>query len=143
MEDIFLKRLPFIDLHGYDMDSARVATNDFINENIILKNEKIVIIHGKGMGLVKKSVHETLSKRKEVIKYHTDNQNTGLTIAYLSVDKWHTICYNKLQFQGRYYMQKNNKVIKQIKDINSIIEYIVVIILLLIICLIILLIETL
>ena len=121
MEDIFLKRLPFIDLHGYDMDSARVATNDFINENIILKNEKIVIIHGKGMGIVKKSVHEALSKRKEVIKYHTDNQNAGLTIVYLSVDKWHTLCYNKLQFQGRYYMQKNNKVIKQIKDINSII----------------------
>ena len=84
MEDIFLKRLPFIDLHGYDMDSARVATNDFINENIILKNEKIVIIHGKGMGLVKKSVHEALSKRKEVkelIKYlKTKNANIDFNI---------------------------------------------------------------
>ncbi len=87
MEDIFLKNLPTIDLHGYDMESARVATEDFIKENIILNNNKIIIIHGKGTGLVKKAVHESLKKEKKVIKYHTDNFNDGLTIAYLSVDK--------------------------------------------------------
>lgn len=86
MEDIFLKNLPNIDLHGYDIDSARVATDDFINENIYLKNDKILIIHGKGKGLVRKSVHETLSKRKEVIKYNTDNLNNGCTIVHLRVD---------------------------------------------------------
>lgn len=87
MEDIFLKNLPSIDLHGYDTASARVATEDFINDNIILKNNKLLIIHGKGTGLVKKAVHDTLSKRKEVINYHTDNFNDGVTIVYLSVDK--------------------------------------------------------
>ena len=86
MEDIFLKDLPNIDLHGYDIESARVATEDFINENICLKNDKILIIHGKGKGLVRKSVHETLSKRKEVIKYYTDNLNNGCTIVHLRVD---------------------------------------------------------
>jgi len=83
MEDIFLKNLPRIDLHGFDSESARVATNDFINDNIILKNNKILIIHGKGTGTLKKMVHETLSKRKEVIKYHTDVFNDGCTIVYL------------------------------------------------------------
>ena len=87
MEDIFLKNLPSIDLHGYDMESARVATNDFIDENIFLKNPKIVIIHGKGTGLVKKSVHSTLASRKEVSKYYTDNHNDGCTIVNLVVDK--------------------------------------------------------
>lgn len=86
MEDIFLKNLPSIDLHGYDTASASLATEDFINDNIILKNKKILIIHGKGTGLVRKAVHDTLSKRKEVIKYHTDNFNDGITIVYLSVD---------------------------------------------------------
>ena len=86
MEDIFLKHLPSLDLHGYDTETARVSTNDFINENLIMKNPKIVIIHGKGIGLVKKSVHETLSHRKEVIKYNTDNLNDGCTIAYLNID---------------------------------------------------------
>lgn len=87
MENIFIKNLPSIDLHGYDTESARVATNDFINDNLILKNDRILIIHGKGTGLVKKSVHETLSHRKEVIKYHTDIFNNGCTIVYLNIDK--------------------------------------------------------
>ena len=86
MEDIFTKNLQFIDLHGYDIESARVATNDFVNDNIILKNNKIFIIHGKGKGLVKSSVHDTLSKRKEVIKYYTDGLNDGCTIVHLNID---------------------------------------------------------
>lgn len=87
MEDIFLKGLPKIDLHGYDAETARVATNDFINDNLIMNNDKLVIIHGKGMGIVKRSVHDVLSSRKEVFDFHTDNLNDGLTIVYLNVDK--------------------------------------------------------
>lgn len=86
MEDIFIKNLPTLDLHGYDTSSARVSTNDFINKNIIMQNKKIVIIHGKGTGLVKKAVHEVLRENKKVINYHTDNLNDGLTIVSLLVD---------------------------------------------------------
>lgn len=86
MEDIFLINLPRIDLHGFDTETARVTTNDFINDNLILKNNKVLIIHGKGTGLVKKSVHEALSHRKEVIKYHTVALNDGCTIVYLNID---------------------------------------------------------
>ena len=86
MEDIFLKKLPTIDLHGYDTETARVATNDFIDENLILKNKEILIIHGKGAGLVKKAVHNTLSARKEVYKFYTDHFNDGCTIVLLSLD---------------------------------------------------------
>lgn len=87
LEDIFLKMLPCIDLHGYDSESARVATDDFINDNIQLKNEKILIIHGKGEGIVKRSVHETLNRRKEVTKYYTYYKNDGCTIVHLMLDK--------------------------------------------------------
>ena len=86
MEDIFLKNLPRIDLHGFDTETARVATNDFIDDSIILKKSKVLVIHGKGTGLVKESVHEALSHRKEVIKYHTDSINNGCTIVYLNID---------------------------------------------------------
>ena len=58
-------------------------------ENCIKTIQKIcaiLIIHGKGLGVVRKSVHNVLSKRKEVTKYHTDNLNDGCTIVYLSVD---------------------------------------------------------
>ncbi len=86
MNDIFLKNLPYIDLHGYDMDSARVATNDFINDNLLMKNPKVLIIHGKGKGLVKKSVQDTLAHRKEVRQFYIDNFNDGVTIVHLNVD---------------------------------------------------------
>lgn len=82
-EDIFLSRYPKIDLHGYDRESARVATNDFIDENIILKNDTIVIIHGIGSGIVKESVHDTLKHNKQVLEYKTDNFNHGCTIVKL------------------------------------------------------------
>lgn len=83
MDNIFLKGLPTIDLHGYDRQSAVVATNDFVDENIILKNKKLVIIHGKGKKIVKNAVHEALKHNKNVVNYYTDNFNDGCTIVHL------------------------------------------------------------
>ena len=83
--DIFLERYPKIDLHGYDRDSARVVTNDFIEENIILGNDTIIIIHGKGSGIVRNEVHDTLKHNKNIIDYHTDNFNDGCTIVKLKI----------------------------------------------------------
>ena len=84
--DIFLNRYPSIDLHGYDRDSARVAVNDFVLENMIMKNEMIVIIHGIGSGIVKKEVHEALRVNKSVLEYKTDNFNSGCTVVKLKIN---------------------------------------------------------
>lgn len=86
VRNIFLDRLPKIDLHGFDKESARVMTNDFIEESIILGYEEIVIIHGIGSGIVKKSVHETLSKNKQVLSYKLDNLNIGCTTVKLRIE---------------------------------------------------------
>ena len=59
---MFISHLKSIDLHGYDRDSARVAINDFIKENVKLKNKEFVIIHGIGTGILKNTTHETLKK---------------------------------------------------------------------------------
>lgn len=84
--DIFLNRYPSIDLHGFDRDSARVAVKDFINENLFLKNEMIVIIHGIGTGIVKREVHDTLRVNKNVLEYKTDNFNSGCTVVRLKIE---------------------------------------------------------
>lgn len=84
--DIFLERYPKIDLHGYDRDSARMVTNDFIDENVFLGNDTIVIIHGIGKGIVKEEVHNTLKNNKKVLEYKTDNFNSGCTIVKLKVN---------------------------------------------------------
>lgn len=86
ISDIFLNRYPSMDLHGFDRDTARMMTNDFVEENIILRNEKIVIIHGIGSGIVKNSVHEALRVNKNVIEYKTDNFNSGCTIVKLKIE---------------------------------------------------------
>lgn len=83
--DIFLNRYPSIDLHGYDRDSSRMMVNDFVNENLFLKNEIIVIIHGIGTGIVKREVHEALRVNKNVIEYKTDNFNSGCTVVTLKI----------------------------------------------------------
>ncbi|MEE3343133.1 MAG: Smr/MutS family protein [Bacilli bacterium] len=87
LNNIFLDNLPQIDLHGFDRESARVATNDFIDESIKLKHEKILIIHGIGQGIVKETVHEELSKNKSVLSYQLDSFNTGCTIVQLNTNE--------------------------------------------------------
>lgn len=82
-EDIFLKHLPTIDLHGLDRDTARVYVNDFIDENRKLGKNQIVIIHGIGEGILKKEVHDTLKNNKYVVQYKLHTFNTGCTIVTL------------------------------------------------------------
>ncbi len=75
--------LPHLDLHGYDRDYARIAINDFISDNIKMKNQKIVIIHGRGSGILKKTTQNTLKSNKFVDEYKIDNFNDGQTVVKL------------------------------------------------------------
>ena len=68
--------LPQIDLHGYDRDYARIV----INDNYQMKNLKVLIIHGVGTGILRKTTHETLKKNKLVSSFKLDNFNSGTTI---------------------------------------------------------------
>lgn len=80
LNDIFLDRLPRIDLHGFDRESARVAVNDFVDEAFVMGYSEIVIIHGIGEGIVKEAVHQALFHNKKVLKYHLSFNNMGCTV---------------------------------------------------------------
>lgn len=82
---IFIENYPKLDLHGYDRETARVLVNDFIKDNIKMKNEIIVIIHGIGSGIVRKTVNETLKKNKNVIEHKTFYNNMGSTIVKIKI----------------------------------------------------------
>ena len=84
--DPFIDFLPSIDLHGYDRVLARIKTNEFINDNIKLKNKKIVIIYGIGQGIVKDEVFKTLKSNKNVESYKLNAMNIGCTIVNLKID---------------------------------------------------------
>ena len=63
-EIIGIDNLPTLDLHGEIKDIAVIKINDFIKENIKLKNKYIVIIHGKGYEIIKKATYDTLKNNE-------------------------------------------------------------------------------
>lgn len=83
--DPFLFGAEVIDLHGEDRYGCTLLLESFIKENVILGKDKIVIIHGKGSGIVKASVYQILKKNKYVESYNINNYNDGETIVYLKV----------------------------------------------------------
>ena len=84
-EVIFIENLPKLDLHGLDRETARVMINDFINDNIIMKNEIILIVHGIGSGIIKDVTQNTLKKNKSVIDFKIYPFNVGCTIVQINL----------------------------------------------------------
>lgn len=82
---IFINNLPTLDLHGYDSDSARVSINDFIRDNITMKNEFLVIVHGIGSGIIRQVTIDTLNKNKKVLDFKSYMYNNGCTIVQIIV----------------------------------------------------------
>lgn len=82
-EVVFIDNLPTVDLHGYDRDSALLLVSDFIRDNIKLKNDIIVIVHGNGSGILKNAVHMYLRNNKNVLEFKTFYFNQGATIVAL------------------------------------------------------------
>lgn len=85
ISNIFTNNLPKLDLHGDTSDIARFKINEFINDNIKMKNDKIVIIHGIGTGVLKKTTQDTLKHHKNVLEYGIDFMNEGSTIVRLKI----------------------------------------------------------
>lgn len=84
MNNPFLEILPKIDVHGYTRDTVYLPVSDFINDNIKLKNKKIVIIHGIGNGILKDEIFLLFRKDKRVKSMHIDFANLGCTIIELN-----------------------------------------------------------
>lgn len=80
---ILYKNIPTLDLHGHDRYSAVIYTDEFIKDNVKLKNKLIKIVHGKGTGILKNEIHKFLKKNKLVKDYKLDLFNTGTTIIEL------------------------------------------------------------
>ncbi len=77
---LFIDQFPSLDLHGYDRDYARIKINEFIQDNFIMKNEFVVIVHGIGSGILKRETLETLRMNKNVVEYQIFKGNIGCTI---------------------------------------------------------------
>ena len=81
--DPFLYNTPSIDIHGYDRYGATAMIKNFIDNCVRIDSKKIVIVHGKGTGVLKESTHEYLKTDKRVLDYKLNNFNIGETIVIL------------------------------------------------------------
>ena len=79
-EIVFIDSLPSIDLHGFDSEYAKIKINEFIHDNYIMGNTNVVIVHGIGSGIIRKTTNDTLSKNKLVLDYKIYSGNVGCTI---------------------------------------------------------------
>lgn len=85
INDPFTSRFPRIDIHGETQATCIAVINSFIKDNLKLKKDHIIIIHGKGTGALKKATHEHLKKCKSVKNYYIDGMNDGQTIVVLNI----------------------------------------------------------
>ena len=76
---------PVINLHGETRDTVVFILNDFINDNVKLKNEYIGVIHGRSSNILKDRIHELLKKNKNVDSYQINIWNPGMTIIKLKL----------------------------------------------------------
>ncbi len=84
---LILSSYPKIDLHGMDSDYASIVVNDFIDDNLKMRNRYIVIIHGIGSGILRKRIYENLRHDKRVMNYRLDIFNDGQTLVELKLKK--------------------------------------------------------
>lgn len=101
---LFRSSMPQLDLHGEDRIGAKIKIKNFLNDNYILGNEEVAIVHGIGKGILKKEVLFMLKEDKRVIEYNLDCFNEGCTLVRLNkkVDKKRHVCYNTSQnLRGR------------------------------------------
>jgi len=87
MNDPFINILPSIDVHGFTQDEALFAVDEYINDNIKLGNEKLVIIHGIGEGVLRKAINTHFKRDKRISRIYVYGSNLGLTIIELNIQK--------------------------------------------------------
>ena len=79
-------KTPRLDLHGEKFLMVEYLVNSFINDNYMLKNEEVIIIHGKSTDIITNEVYRILKEHRLVLKFRRNNWNLGETIVYLKSD---------------------------------------------------------
>lgn len=75
---------PELDLRGMDALEAEAVLSNFLDTAFMANLEQVRIIHGKGTGVLRKTVHELLKRSKHVKKYRLGvygEGEDGVTIA--------------------------------------------------------------
>jgi DNA mismatch repair protein MutS2 len=75
--DSFLKFSPTIDLHGLRVDAALQQLDHWIDRAIVAGHNQLKIVHGKGQGILRRHIHDYLSRHDAVKKIIQDHNRPG------------------------------------------------------------------
>ena len=78
-------KTPKLDLHGEIVAMVEVLVTEFINNNKKMRNEYIIIIHGKSTNILTNEVSRVLKNNKDVLEFRRNNWNLGETIVKLKI----------------------------------------------------------
>ncbi len=81
--DPFLYNTPSIDIHGYDRYGGIAIVKNFIDTESRIGTKKLIVVHGKGEGILREATHEYLKRDKRVLEYKINIFNDGETIIIL------------------------------------------------------------
>ena len=87
MTEMFTSASPVLNVHGETTDTVVFFLNDFIKDNVKLKNAYVGIIHGRSSNILRNRIHELLKQNKLVDSYKINIWNPGMTIVKLKIDK--------------------------------------------------------
>lgn len=82
---IVTSKTPHLDLHGEIESMVKAIVDEFIHDHVKMKDEVVVIIHGKSTNILTKEVHRVLKSNKNVKSFRLNNWNLGETIVELNI----------------------------------------------------------
>ncbi len=82
---ILTEKTPKLDLHGEIVSMVYSLVNEFINDNLKMKNNLLRIIHGKSTNILTREVHTVLNSNKNVQEFKINRNNLGETIVILKI----------------------------------------------------------
>lgn len=74
---------PSVDLHGLTKDAAESELDVFLNREFMGGSRAVRIVHGKGTGVLKLAVEETLAHHPLVMQWRNSEKRGGGKRGYL------------------------------------------------------------
>jgi len=68
---------PELDLRGMNLEEAEYVTEKFIDDAVLANIPSVVIIHGKGTGVLRAGIHQLLKKNRSVKSFRLGNFGEG------------------------------------------------------------------
>ena len=81
--DPFLYNTPSLDIHGFDRYGGVAMIKNFIDNESKIGTKKLIVVHGKGEGILRQATHEYLKTDRRVLEYNLKLFIDGETIIIL------------------------------------------------------------